>query len=72
MDLVSPERDVRVSLVSGLGHYEAVVQRVRSAEQSVWIATANVKELMVQDRPLDRGARARGRYSSVMEVFRTR
>ena len=55
--------------MSGLGHYEAVVQRVRSAEQSVWIATANVKELMVQDRPLRLDDASRGSYSSVMEVF---
>ena len=71
MDFVSPERSVELSLVSGLGHYQAVVQRVRSAEQSVWIATANVKELMVRDRPLPGGGKqdACGPYSSVMEVF---
>ena len=71
MNFVSPERSVEMSLVSGLGHYEAVVQRVRSAEQSVWIATANVKELMVRDGPLPEGGRqaARRPFSSVMEVF---
>ncbi len=69
MDFISPERAVGISLVSGLGHYEAVVQRVRSAEQSVWIATANVKQLMVQDRPLRLDDARRGTYSSVMEVF---
>lgn len=35
--------------VSGRGHYETVVQAVREAKVSVWIATANLKEMLVED-----------------------
>lgn len=67
MDLVLPERNVSMALVSGMGHYEEVVRRVRQAEQSVWISTANLKSLMVrQERP---GAARRDRYRSVVELF---
>jgi phosphatidylserine/phosphatidylglycerophosphate/cardiolipin synthase-like enzyme len=41
-------------------HYPAVVDRVLAAERSVWIATANLKELMIEDARLVPGRR-RGR-----------
>ena len=37
-----------MELVGGRGHYERVLAAVLDAKVSVWIATANVKELMVE------------------------
>lgn len=58
-------------LVAGRGHYESVVARVMDAARSVWIATANLKELMVEDERLVPGrGRTRGpSYRSVLESF---
>src|SRR5688500_7680141 len=63
-----------MQLLGGRGHYEAVVQAAMNAERSVWIATANLKELMVEDgraqpgrrRTMSKGASA---YRSVLGVF---
>ena len=51
-------------------HYPAVIDRVLEARQSVWIATANLKELMIEDRRLVPGRR-RGRtpYRSVLAAL---
>lgn len=59
------------SLVAGRGHYETVVAAVREARRSIWIATANLKELMVEDASLTPGLRRtmRARYKSVLQVF---
>ncbi len=67
MDFVLPARPVRMSLVSGRGHYERVLCAVREARTSVWIATANLKELLVEDTRAS--PRARGRFHSVLDVF---
>lgn len=64
---VRPERRVSLQLVAGEGHYEAVVEAVLAARTSVWIATANLKELMVERKGLRRSRR--GSYRSVLEVF---
>ena len=58
-------------LVAGRGHYESVIERVMDARQSVWIATANLKELMVEDHRLVPGRRrARGpSFRSVLASF---
>jgi phosphatidylserine/phosphatidylglycerophosphate/cardiolipin synthase-like enzyme len=48
MDFVRPERPVPLRLVSGRGHYETVIDAVLQAERSVWIATANLKELLIE------------------------
>jgi phosphatidylserine/phosphatidylglycerophosphate/cardiolipin synthase-like enzyme len=73
MDFVKPSRPVQMSLVSGRGHYEAVIQAITRAEISVWIATSNLKELLVEDgRRISqrRGTRRdRNPYCSVLEVF---
>ena len=71
MDFVRAARPVPLSLVAGKGHYEAVVEAVLAARRSVWIATANLKELMVEDARLVPGRRrtARGAYRSVLERF---
>ena len=65
MDFVRPTRPVALSLVSGRGHYDSVIQAVMAAEHSVWIATANLKDLHVV-----RGKRARpllAHFSSLAE-----
>lgn len=49
---------VALSLVGGRAHYDVVVEAVRRAELSVWIATANLKDLMV--------ATGRRRYGSML------
>ena len=79
MDFVEPARPFTLELVGGRGHYDRVVQAVMEAQRSVWIATANLKELMVEDhravpgrrRTLRTGARpgGRGSYRSILEVF---
>jgi len=45
-----PARAIAMELVAGRGHYERVLPAVFDAKVSVWIATANVKELMVEPR----------------------
>lgn len=73
MDFVRQHRPVTLALVAGKGHYETVVKAAMNAEHSLWIATANLKELMVEDeraRPGRRRAIGRqGEYRSVLEVF---
>lgn len=64
--------EVRARLVSGRGHYETVISAVHEAKTSVWIATANLKELMVEDHRVHPGRRRRhGRpaYRSILEVL---
>ena len=46
-----------MELVGGRGHYERVLSAVLAAKVSVWIATANVKELMVEDHRARPGRR---------------
>jgi hypothetical protein len=72
MDFIRVSRPVSLALLGGRGHYEAVVQAVMNAEHSVWIATANLKELMVEDarvRPGRRRTARNGEYRSVLQVF---
>src|SRR6185369_11118677 len=64
-------RAISMSFISGKGHYDTVIRRVREARTSVWIATANLKELMVED---DRWSARRRRpgapgYRSIVEIF---
>jgi phosphatidylserine/phosphatidylglycerophosphate/cardiolipin synthase-like enzyme len=73
VDFVRERRPVPLSLVAGKGHYQSVVDRVMNAERSVWIATANLKELMVEDHRARPGKRRKlGRpsaYRSILAVF---
>lgn len=62
LDVVMPARAIAIELVSGRGHYERVLAAVLDAKVSVWIATANVKELMVEAP----SARKRDAYVSVL------
>jgi hypothetical protein len=56
-----------MQLVSGRGHYEAVVAAVLKAQRSVWVATANLKQMMVEGRRVS--VRSRSRFRSVLDVF---
>jgi phosphatidylserine/phosphatidylglycerophosphate/cardiolipin synthase-like enzyme len=69
--LVQMPRPVPLRLLSDREHYEHVMKAVLEARRSVWIATANLKEVMVEDANLRPGRRRgrRGAYRSVLEVF---
>jgi phosphatidylserine/phosphatidylglycerophosphate/cardiolipin synthase-like enzyme len=73
IDFVQPPRPTRIGLISGRGHYEAVVHAALGAETSLWIATANLKDLWVETsttwtaRPRRRCRR--GEHRSVLEVL---
>jgi phosphatidylserine/phosphatidylglycerophosphate/cardiolipin synthase-like enzyme len=70
VDFVRPTRPVNISFVSGRGHYDTVIRAVREARTSVWIATANLKELMVEDlRWTSRRRAGRPGYRSVLGIF---
>ena len=71
MDFVRPSRSVALKFVAGRGHYETVIAAVKNARTSVWIATANLKELMIEDTRWSLRRRRRGStsYRSVIEVF---
>jgi phosphatidylserine/phosphatidylglycerophosphate/cardiolipin synthase-like enzyme len=72
VDFELPSRPVRLALLSGKAHYDSVVMPLSAAKRSVWIATANLKELMVEDErvvPGRRRARGRNAYRSVLAVF---
>lgn len=60
-----------LELLADRDHYEQVTQAVLDARQSVWIATANLKEMMVEDPNVRPGRRRgrRGSFRSVLEVF---
>ncbi len=60
-------RQARVELVQDLQHYEQVMLRALSeARVSVWIGTANVKDIHLE-APIGTRARARGEYLSITE-----
>jgi phosphatidylserine/phosphatidylglycerophosphate/cardiolipin synthase-like enzyme len=72
LDFTRAERGMRMRLLSGRGHYDTVVRAVMGANHGVWIATANLKELMVEDgRAVPGRARTstRSGYQSVLKVF---
>lgn len=71
-DFVTAYHNLDVELIGGRGHCDAVIEAVQSAETSVWIATANLKELMIEEgraRPGVRRARGRTTYRSILEVL---
>jgi phosphatidylserine/phosphatidylglycerophosphate/cardiolipin synthase-like enzyme len=62
-------RRAAVELVVDADHYERVTLRaLREARVSIWIATANLKDVHVE-APVGTRARARGRYVSALERF---
>lgn len=63
-------RLAKVSLVVDREHYdELVMGTIAKAKTSVWIGTANLKDLHVE-APIGSAARARGRYVSMLETLR--
>jgi phosphatidylserine/phosphatidylglycerophosphate/cardiolipin synthase-like enzyme len=69
LDLAAPRRAIALELISGRGHYERVIRAVLDAHTSVWIATANVKELMVDDGRAAPGRRRSLRRASYVSVL---
>jgi hypothetical protein len=72
LDFVMPARPIALELIGGRGHYERVIAAVTAAHTSVWIATANVKELMVEDgraRPGRRRSMRRSTYVSILTLL---
>ena len=62
-------RSARVRLVTDSEHYSVLVQgAIAQAKVSLWIATANVKEMMLE-APVGTVARAKGRYVSILDTF---
>lgn len=67
--MTAPGRRVELKLIRDRDHYDVLVQRVMAkARVSLWIATANVKELRIE-APVGSRARARGRYVSLLDLF---
>jgi len=69
LDLAAAPRAVALELISGRGHYDRVIRAVLDAHTSVWIATANVKELLVEDGRAAPGRRRSLRRSSYVSVL---
>ena len=61
-------RKVALQLVRDGDHYGAVTAHIKDARVSVWISTANLKDVHVE-APIGTRARARGRYVSIVEVL---
>lgn len=62
-------RSIRAKLLVDAEHYSELVSRaIGEARVSVWIATANLKTMMVE-APIGSRARARGRYISFFETL---
>jgi phosphatidylserine/phosphatidylglycerophosphate/cardiolipin synthase-like enzyme len=62
-------RRVELEVIRDRAHYDVLVQRVIArARVSLWISTANVKELRVE-APVGSRARARGQYVSLLEML---
>jgi phosphatidylserine/phosphatidylglycerophosphate/cardiolipin synthase-like enzyme len=64
-------RSVSLRVLSDREHYDEVMEAVLAAEQSVWVATANLKDVMVEDQRVVPGRRRgrRSNYRSVLEAF---
>src|SRR5271166_4782074 len=71
--MTSPSRLTRraaLSLVLDAAHYTDVTLALANARTSVWIATANVKQLMIE-APIGTRARARGQYVPILDVLQS-
>ncbi len=68
-EIERPARTIRAKLLVDADHYEQLVMRaIATAKVSVWIATANLKTMLVE-APIGSRARARGRYVSFFETL---
>jgi len=65
------DRHVPLRLIADREHYDQVMSAVLEARQSVWIATANLKDVMVEDPRVVPGRRRgrRGNYRSVLDML---
>jgi len=63
-------RRLSLSLLADRAHYERVTLAIANARTSVWIATANVKQLMIE-APIGTRARARGRYVPILDTIQS-
>jgi phosphatidylserine/phosphatidylglycerophosphate/cardiolipin synthase-like enzyme len=62
-------RTAKVTLLADRAHYDRLVTKViAGAKTSIWIGTANVKELRIE-APIGSTVRARGRYVSILDTF---
>ena len=71
LPLVEPSRarHAAVDLIADRRHYEDIIVRaLGQAKTSVWIATANLKDVHIE-APIGTRARAQGRYYSITERF---
>ncbi len=64
VDFALPPKASSIRLVAGKGHYHVVIKAVLEAECSVWIATANLKDMMIKGNALGDAA-----YLSILEVL---
>jgi len=69
LDIRAARRPVALELIAGRGHYERVIRAVLNAHTSVWIATANVKALLVEDGRAAPGRRRSLRRASYVSVL---
>jgi phosphatidylserine/phosphatidylglycerophosphate/cardiolipin synthase-like enzyme len=72
LDIATTARPVSLELIGGRSHYERVIAAVLGAHTSVWIATANVKSLMVEDgraAPGRRRTMKRSNYVSIVALL---
>jgi phosphatidylserine/phosphatidylglycerophosphate/cardiolipin synthase-like enzyme len=63
-------RRASLSLLVDGAHYETVTLAIGRARTSVWIATANVKQLMLE-APIGTRDRARGRYVPILDTLQS-
>jgi phosphatidylserine/phosphatidylglycerophosphate/cardiolipin synthase-like enzyme len=63
-------RRASVSLIVDRAHYAEVTLAIAKAKTSVWISTANVKQLLVE-APIGTRARAAGRYVPILDTLQS-
>ena len=63
-------RRASLSLLVDRAHYDHVTLALAGARTSVWIATANVKQLMIE-APIGTRDRARGRYMPILDTLQS-
>jgi phosphatidylserine/phosphatidylglycerophosphate/cardiolipin synthase-like enzyme len=69
LPIASDVRSAKVELVIDRRHYDEVVLRaIGNARVSVWISTANLKDVHIE-APIGTRARAKGEYMSMTERF---
>jgi phosphatidylserine/phosphatidylglycerophosphate/cardiolipin synthase-like enzyme len=69
LDVALPARPVSLELLGGRAHYDRVIAAVLGAHTSVWIATANVKSLLVEDGRAAPGRRRAHRRSTYVSIL---